>query len=179
MMFIVSLLYALCWLPLNTLIFLLSRCDTYASHPYIYYIFFFCHFTAMSHSMVNPIVYFLSYERFREGFQYVFKFLPWVAYKPKELVQRGTTVKSSRSDMSRKDRLTSINSEHSRLLSYGERAESALTNGNTKKNSVTPELTTTKTNPNGTSAPCTTRRHIVTINGETVAAIEGDKESLC
>lgn len=97
MMFVVSLVYAGCWLPLNTLFMLVSKCSSYASHPHILYIFWGCHLTAMSHSAMNPFLYVITSRRYREGFRFIFRYLPGVNYVPKELLNRRQTLSSYKS----------------------------------------------------------------------------------
>lgn len=114
MMFIISLLHALFWLPLNAFNLLRTLCDSYSSHPSVLHIFWGCHLLAMSHSMINPIIYGTSRSRYREGFISLMK-----------LKCRKSQVEGIR------DRLSSLNS--SELIAYrcapshkGEREEQLL-----------------------------------------------------
>lgn len=105
MLFLVSLMYALCWLPLNVLNVLWTRCVTYLFHPYILFIWWGAHFSAMSHSCMNPFIYVATSQRFREGFAFVFRFIPGVNYQPKELLRAFETyIDRSRRDSTINDR---------------------------------------------------------------------------
>ncbi|XP_064457153.1 RYamide receptor-like [Ornithodoros turicata] len=84
--------FLLCWLPLNIFIVVSDQ------HPEIYelaaigYIWFICHWLAMSHACYNPIIYFWMNAKFRAGLQSTFRCLPFV----KPSVQTTTSYVSAR-----------------------------------------------------------------------------------
>ncbi|XGW28592.1 hypothetical protein V3C99_008398 [Haemonchus contortus] len=81
MVILISAMFAFCWLPLLLLInVVIDLWPSVASWKFILYMWWFSHGLAMMHSMVNPIVYFLRNARFREGFCYFSRFLPFVHF---------------------------------------------------------------------------------------------------
>ncbi|CAJ0580554.1 unnamed protein product, partial [Mesorhabditis spiculigera] len=80
MVILVSALFAICWLPILMLFnVVLVVMPDLASSDYILFIWWFCHGLAMSHSIVNPVVYFLRNARFREGFLFfTSKIMPFI-----------------------------------------------------------------------------------------------------
>ena len=60
--------FTLCWLPFN--IYILFS-DEFNKYKHIEYIWFVCHWLAMSHASYNPFIYIWMNSRFRSGFQYV------------------------------------------------------------------------------------------------------------
>ncbi|CAI4227796.1 unnamed protein product [Auanema sp. JU1783] len=87
MVILISALFALCWLPLLLLInIIVVYWEAVASWPYILYAWWFAHGLAMLHSIVNPIVYYLRNARFREGFCYFSRFLPFVHFTEFQLL---------------------------------------------------------------------------------------------
>ncbi|XP_053211251.1 RYamide receptor-like isoform X3 [Panonychus citri] len=70
--------FTLCWLPFNTFIVVGDNYPDIFSYPHIIYVWFACHWLAMSHACCNPIIYCWMNTRFREGFKYIFRFLPFI-----------------------------------------------------------------------------------------------------
>ncbi|OXA52120.1 Neuropeptide Y receptor [Folsomia candida] len=66
--------YTLSWLPLNLLYLYLEIIQDVESDPFprVEYAYVLCHWLAMTHSCLNPLIY-GSNERFREGFVLVFR----------------------------------------------------------------------------------------------------------
>lgn len=62
--------FTLCWLPFNILIVLGDRYNVY-EYEHIEYVWFACHWLAMSHASYNPIIYIWMNARFRYGFRCV------------------------------------------------------------------------------------------------------------
>ncbi|VDD96144.1 unnamed protein product [Enterobius vermicularis] len=79
MVLLVSALYAFCWLPQNLLMNILIPWNSdLTSHPYILYYWWIAHTIAMSHSIVNAFIYYDRNARFREGFRFFLRFLPFI-----------------------------------------------------------------------------------------------------
>ncbi|XP_055343290.1 RYamide receptor-like [Paramacrobiotus metropolitanus] len=71
MMVVVVLLYVISWLPLNVYIVLSEQYgNTMGCYRYIHFVWFACHWLAMSHATYNPIIYFWMNYKFRAGFVY-------------------------------------------------------------------------------------------------------------
>lgn len=68
--------FTLCWLPFNTLVVVGDQYPEIFLLESIAYIWFACHWLAMSHAAYNPLIYIWMNSRFRCGFKYVFSFLP-------------------------------------------------------------------------------------------------------
>uniref|UniRef100_A0A1I7XY14 G_PROTEIN_RECEP_F1_2 domain-containing protein n=1 Tax=Steinernema glaseri TaxID=37863 RepID=A0A1I7XY14_9BILA len=81
MVLLVSALYAGCWLPQNLLMnIMLTYHPSIISHPYILYMWWIAHTIAMLHSIVNPFIYYTRNQKFREGFTYFLRFLPFIEF---------------------------------------------------------------------------------------------------
>ncbi|KAJ6222829.1 hypothetical protein RDWZM_001374 [Blomia tropicalis] len=63
--------FTLCWLPLNILNVIGDRYSTIYDYEYIEYVYVACHWLAMSHSSMQPIIYVWMNARFRIGFRCV------------------------------------------------------------------------------------------------------------
>lgn len=63
--------FTLCWLPLNALQVIGDQYPEIYTFSYILYIWFACHFLAMSHACYNPVIYIWMNSRFRSGFKYI------------------------------------------------------------------------------------------------------------
>ncbi|XP_013773885.2 RYamide receptor-like [Limulus polyphemus] len=64
--------FTLCWLPLNTLLVAGDHDPSIYTHPHIMYIWFACHWLAMSHACCNPFIYCWMNSKYRAGFRKVF-----------------------------------------------------------------------------------------------------------
>ncbi|XP_054710937.1 tachykinin-like peptides receptor 99D [Uloborus diversus] len=73
MLFIVVLLFALCWLPFQMYNILQEIFPEINSYRYINVIWFFCHWLAMSNSCYNPFIYAIYNERFNTEFKNKFR----------------------------------------------------------------------------------------------------------
>ena len=73
MMIVVVTAFALCWLPLNVLIVAGDQDERIWKYENIVYVWFTCHWLAMSHAAYNPVIYSWMSDRFREGFRRSFK----------------------------------------------------------------------------------------------------------
>lgn len=73
MMITVVIIFTLCWLPFNILMALGTKDGDFWKLPGMLYIWFVCHWLAMSHACYNPIIYCWMNARFRNGFRYVFR----------------------------------------------------------------------------------------------------------
>ena len=68
--------FTLCWLPFNILSLVIEHFPEILTTDYIGYVYFLCHWLAMSHACYNPIIYCWMNSRYREGFKYVLRWLP-------------------------------------------------------------------------------------------------------
>uniref|UniRef100_A0A5S6R5C8 G_PROTEIN_RECEP_F1_2 domain-containing protein n=1 Tax=Trichuris muris TaxID=70415 RepID=A0A5S6R5C8_TRIMR len=100
-MFIVTTVYSFCWLPLNVFNILRALYPLINEYTYVLHVWWACHTVAMVHCMVNPIIYVSRNRRFREGFAYVFQWLPGVHFDPYSMclfntsMARGSSVQAS------------------------------------------------------------------------------------
>ncbi|CAK1545854.1 unnamed protein product [Leptosia nina] len=72
MMVTVVVVFTVCWLPLNAFIILWTIHEddmAWAMWPGMPYVWFICHWLAMSHCCYNPIIYCYMNSRYRRGFQ--------------------------------------------------------------------------------------------------------------
>ncbi|XP_022825422.1 RYamide receptor-like [Spodoptera litura] len=75
MMVIVVTVFTMCWLPLNMFIVLWTvheEDERWATWPGMPYMWFACHWLAMSHCCYNPIIYCYMNNRYRRGFKQAF-----------------------------------------------------------------------------------------------------------
>lgn len=79
-MMIVTLLFAVSWIPINVLNIWGSLEPDIKNHKHILRFWWGCHLIAMSHSFVNPVIYVIRNKRFRDGFAYSFRWMPCVQY---------------------------------------------------------------------------------------------------
>ncbi|CAG2100587.1 unnamed protein product [Medioppia subpectinata] len=70
--------FTLCWLPFNLLIIVGDEYKEIYEYKDIIYVWFACHWLSMSHACYNPLIYIWMNGRFRDGFKYVFRFLPCI-----------------------------------------------------------------------------------------------------
>lgn len=82
MMIMCVMAFTLCWLPFNTLLVVGDQYPDIYLFSHINYIWFGCHFLAMSHACYNPLIYVWMNARFRSGFAYVLRFLPCIPRPP-------------------------------------------------------------------------------------------------
>ncbi|XP_054710872.1 RYamide receptor-like [Uloborus diversus] len=68
MMITVVTVFTLCWLPLNILIVIGDQDERIWQYKHIVYVWFVCHWLAMSHASYNPIIYCWMNSKFRDGF---------------------------------------------------------------------------------------------------------------
>ncbi|KAG8174766.1 hypothetical protein JTE90_024232 [Oedothorax gibbosus] len=78
MMIVCVFVFTLCWLPFNSLIVIGDQYPELYNLPNIIYLWFACHWLAMSHAAYNPVIYFWMNEKYRHGFRMVFRWLPCV-----------------------------------------------------------------------------------------------------
>ena len=78
MMLTVVVIYALCWLPIHTIILIGDRYPAIWTFRYIQVIWIACHWLSMSSCCYNPMVYCWMNSTFRNGFRYVLRFLPCI-----------------------------------------------------------------------------------------------------
>ena len=76
MMIAMVVIYALSWLPIHAITLIGDNYPDIYSESYINIVWIAAHWTAMSHSCYNPIVYFSMNSKFRAGFLKVFKCCP-------------------------------------------------------------------------------------------------------
>ncbi|XP_054166429.1 RYamide receptor-like [Oppia nitens] len=72
MMMLCVLSYAVCWLPLNTIILIGDKMPDIWKHQYIMIIWISSHWLAMSHSSYNPIIIFTMNAKFRLSLKQLF-----------------------------------------------------------------------------------------------------------
>ncbi|XP_002732004.1 RYamide receptor-like [Saccoglossus kowalevskii] len=77
---LIVLIFALCYLPIHTFNLLLDYQPDIGHFHYLKVVYFAVHWTAMSNCVYNPFVYCWMNAKFRNGFKYVFRFLPCVRY---------------------------------------------------------------------------------------------------
>lgn len=75
MMITVVSVFTMCWLPLNALIVAGDEYDSVWQFPHIVYIWFLCHWLAMSSTAYNPLIYCWMNSKYRDGFRHVFRHL--------------------------------------------------------------------------------------------------------
>ncbi|XP_039277855.1 RYamide receptor-like [Nilaparvata lugens] len=68
MMLTVVAVFTICWLPLNILLITWQSCDWLSEWSGLPYLWFACHWLAMSHSCYNPFIYCWMNTHFRAGF---------------------------------------------------------------------------------------------------------------
>lgn len=65
--------FSLCWMPLNVYnLLMMIDGPTVNSSPYAEYVYFGCHWLAMSHTCYNPLIYCWLNAKFRQGFTRLF-----------------------------------------------------------------------------------------------------------
>lgn len=89
MMLTVVSAFTLSWLPLNTLIVVGDEYDAVWQFEHILYVWFTCHWLAMSSACYNPIIYCWMNSKFREGFHYVFRRLYCLSTKTEQIQRNG------------------------------------------------------------------------------------------
>ncbi|PAV74312.1 hypothetical protein WR25_23561 [Diploscapter pachys] len=95
MVILISVCFAVCWLPLLLLMnVVLDVWPNVATWTYVLYLWWFCHGLAMLHSIVNPCVLFMRNARFREGFRYFSRFLPWIKFTEFKLLAENKRYRS-------------------------------------------------------------------------------------
>ncbi|XP_076349058.1 RYamide receptor-like [Tachypleus tridentatus] len=87
MMFIVATVFTLCWLPFNILIVVGDQDQSIWWHKHIQYVWFVCHWLAMSHASYNPIIYCWMNFKFRNGFHQLIYGLPCFRWDRHHLYQ--------------------------------------------------------------------------------------------
>ncbi|XP_013779266.1 RYamide receptor-like [Limulus polyphemus] len=76
MMIMVVTVFTFCWLPFNILIVVGDQDQSIWWYKHIQYVWFVCHWLAMSHTSYNPIIYCWMNFKFRNGFHQVIYGLP-------------------------------------------------------------------------------------------------------
>lgn len=72
----------MCWLPQNVLMNILLPINSdIGLYRYILHVWWATNTIAMSHSVVNPVVYYLRNQKFREGFRFALKWVPYVRFE--------------------------------------------------------------------------------------------------
>lgn len=89
MMLTVVSAFTLSWLPLNTLIVVGDEYDAVWQFEHILYVWFICHWLAMSSACYNPIIYCWMNSKYREGFLYVFRRLYCSSVKKEQFQRNG------------------------------------------------------------------------------------------
>ncbi|ODN06402.1 Tachykinin-like peptide receptor 99D [Orchesella cincta] len=87
MMIVVVTIFAFCWLPFHMYFILVSLSPNLTNYQFVQEVYLGIYWLAMSNSMYNPIIYCWMNNRFRRGFQQVFRWCPFVHYSEVE----GTT----------------------------------------------------------------------------------------
>ncbi|XP_076368816.1 RYamide receptor-like [Tachypleus tridentatus] len=78
MMIIVVSVFTICWLPLNILIVIGDQDPSIWNVQNIKYVWFVCHWLAMSHTSYNPVIYCWMNSKFRTGFRQFYLHLPCI-----------------------------------------------------------------------------------------------------
>ncbi|CAD5221677.1 unnamed protein product [Bursaphelenchus okinawaensis] len=85
MLALVVVTFVLMWLPYNVyFLFLTQELENVLSFQTTLYVYLNIYFLGMSSCALNPIIYYFMNERFRLGFRYAFRWLPWVKIKREE-----------------------------------------------------------------------------------------------
>lgn len=96
MMIVCVCVFTLCWLPFNSLMVIGDQYPELWELPNIIYLWFACHWLAMSHTCYNPAIYCWMNEKYRHGFKMVFRCLgtrPSMAQQSTMNVSLATSVK--------------------------------------------------------------------------------------
>ncbi|XP_074640313.1 tachykinin-like peptides receptor 99D [Tubulanus polymorphus] len=83
MLIVVVFLFAICWLPQHLYFVITTVKPSITVQQHSQYIYLVIYWIAMSNSMYNPFIYCWMNSRFREGFKFVFRWLPCVKPTPK------------------------------------------------------------------------------------------------
>uniref|UniRef100_A0A7E4ZWT1 G_PROTEIN_RECEP_F1_2 domain-containing protein n=1 Tax=Panagrellus redivivus TaxID=6233 RepID=A0A7E4ZWT1_PANRE len=85
MLALVVFTFIFLWLPYNLYFLFLSSCLQDLLDPKkILYLYINIYCLGMSSCLLNPIIYYFMNDRFRLGFRYAFRWLPWVRVKKEE-----------------------------------------------------------------------------------------------
>ncbi|XP_071039784.1 RYamide receptor isoform X2 [Parasteatoda tepidariorum] len=87
MMIVCVFVFTLCWLPFNSLMVIGDQYPELYNLPNIMYLWFACHWLAMSHACYNPAIYCWMNEKYRHGFREVFRWLPCVTNPRSRMAQ--------------------------------------------------------------------------------------------
>ncbi|TMS39718.1 hypothetical protein L596_006201 [Steinernema carpocapsae] len=88
MLALVVIMFVIVWLPYNLYFLILHRyLSDLLGMKGALYLFANIYWLGMSSSVINPVIYYFMNERFRLGFRYAFRWIPWVtvSYRDYEL----------------------------------------------------------------------------------------------
>uniref|UniRef100_A0A914QFA8 G-protein coupled receptors family 1 profile domain-containing protein n=1 Tax=Panagrolaimus davidi TaxID=227884 RepID=A0A914QFA8_9BILA len=85
MLALVVFTFIFLWLPYNLyFLFLSNYLQKLLDMKAVLYLYINIYCLGMSSCLLNPIIYYFMNERFRLGFRYAFRWLPWVKVKKEE-----------------------------------------------------------------------------------------------
>lgn len=94
-MVIVTLIFAISWIPINLFNIWSSVKPEILSLKHILRVWWGCHLFSVLPSFVNPIVYFIRNKKFRNGFAYIFRRFPHVRYSAADLRTANSSIDMS------------------------------------------------------------------------------------
>ncbi|CAH1794500.1 unnamed protein product [Owenia fusiformis] len=96
MMIVIVAIFAVCWFPMHLYYIIVYHFPDLTLQPFVQHLYLVFYWLAMSNSMYNPLVYCWMNQRFRQGFRYIFRWLPCSKRMPRDPLDRAGTAISMR-----------------------------------------------------------------------------------